>query len=168
MRESSPFFPGLGLWEQIFQPKPRDPGSPKLRMVSWNLNTKYYAFRFGDWTPQIIIWEYNWSPRQRFDGEKMEVPENFRPCACSSWSPNRTPRSSTGGNVPRRCWPLRFQCIFGRWKKLGWAWNDLGGGIQDLLYIYICSPQFPGKKMIQFDDLHIFLKNRLVVQPTTK
>ena len=28
---------------------PRDPGSPKLRMVSWNLNTMRFG---GDWTPQ--------------------------------------------------------------------------------------------------------------------
>ena len=27
---------------------PRDPGSPKLRMVSWNLNTMRFE---GDWTP---------------------------------------------------------------------------------------------------------------------
>ena len=28
---------------------PRDPGSPKLRMVSWNLNTMRFG---GDWKPQ--------------------------------------------------------------------------------------------------------------------
>ena len=89
----------------------------------------------------------------------MEVPENFRPCACSSWSPNRTPRSSTGGNVPRRCWPLRLSMHVGRWKKLGWAWNDLlGGGILKICYIF--SPQFPGKKMTQFDDCTYFWKIR--------
>ena len=43
MRESFTFFPGLGLWEQIFQPKPKDPGSPKQGMVSWNLNTMRFV-----------------------------------------------------------------------------------------------------------------------------
>ena len=37
------------VWWFLKLPLPRDPGSPKLRMVSWNLNT--LAFRFGDCTP---------------------------------------------------------------------------------------------------------------------
>ena len=31
---------------------PKNPGSPYLRMV---MEPKYYAFRFGDWTPQSLF-----------------------------------------------------------------------------------------------------------------
>ena len=35
----------------------RDPGSPKLRMVSWNLNTIRFVSVIGH--PLLIIWEYD-------------------------------------------------------------------------------------------------------------
>ena len=38
---------------------PRDPGSPKLRMIA---EPKYNAFR-RELDTQIIIWEYDWIPR---------------------------------------------------------------------------------------------------------
>ena len=47
--EDAPFLLGFGLFLGANLLFPRDPGSPKLRMVSWSLN----ALRFGgDYTPQ--------------------------------------------------------------------------------------------------------------------
>ena len=36
---------------------PRDPGSPNLRMVSWNLNTTRFVSVIGH--PLLIIWDYD-------------------------------------------------------------------------------------------------------------
>ena len=49
---------GLAVLRDSFE-FPRDPGSPKLRMV---MEPKYYAFRRWLYTP-IIIWQGDWIPR---------------------------------------------------------------------------------------------------------
>ena len=50
----------LGNSEMLY---PRDPGSPNLRMVSWNLNDLCVSEVMKD--TLIIIWEYDWIPRVR-------------------------------------------------------------------------------------------------------
>ncbi len=48
------------LWELVHTPRDR---APKLRMVSWNLNDLCFSFRWLD--IPIIIWEYEWMPRDK-------------------------------------------------------------------------------------------------------
>ena len=87
---------------------PRDPGSPKLRMVSWNLNTLRFGcdytplahhLRFGDWIPRVCLdtpQKMLFLPNiQRFDftnttTEMASKPQHFLGNhVANSWPPHR-------------------------------------------------------------------------------
>ena len=57
--------PTVDCQGENFSSNPRGPGSPKLRMVSWNLND-LCVLGGEEGHPLLIIWEYDWIPGERF------------------------------------------------------------------------------------------------------
>ena len=115
-RSSSP--QRLDLWWLLF---PRDPGSPKLRMVSWNLNTLGFG---GDYTPLahqltfgepgslgIIIayfiksWDNSWETVMKF--AKLPTNPLDTLSASHSFSPDGN-RTVFGTSFPKRPMVMRL------------------------------------------------------------
>ena len=68
----------------LFYVYPRDPGSPNLRMVPWNL--KYLSEEVIVFTP-LILWQGDWIPRVRkglhLEYRKVGFHGRFEPCLCT-------------------------------------------------------------------------------------